>query len=189
MSKIHYFKLLNKHGISCSGGKKIQWHLPTKTNAGKWMPKLSGYPALCSYGYHLVDVNHIYEWDIPKSRVFLVEFDGDLKDKNFADVASNKIAICGPMRLVQELPWEVAKWGAALDTIANSANSKHVIELVTERLLTGNVSRKDITAPMNTTPSWVDYDILRALEENSIHIIAANYTYEFNRNLSKWFGM
>ena len=55
------YKLLDKNGNSCHGGK-AEWHLPRGKRYGKWMPSIKGKLIPCNNGYHLCRIGDLLDW-------------------------------------------------------------------------------------------------------------------------------
>ena len=60
MARERLFKVLDKNGRPCHGGKG-KWHLPHRNRPGKWMPGIDTVIP-CVSGYHLCRAKDLFTW-------------------------------------------------------------------------------------------------------------------------------
>lgn len=98
MAAEKYYKVLNKDGSCCHGGKG-KWYLPKNGKPGKWMPKIKGKLVECENGYHICKIDQLVVW--LGAAIYEVECDDELL------VCSDKY-VARRCRLVKKTAWKIS---------------------------------------------------------------------------------
>ena len=85
------YKITGKNGRCCNGGTG-QWHLPTETGPGDWMPEIEGDLLPCENGYHLCRPQDLVQWF--GEAIDEAEYKGDVVEDDNKVVVRKARLIC-----------------------------------------------------------------------------------------------